>query len=114
MNKAIWLSYDLGIGGDYPGLYKWLDNKNALECGNGIAFLRYPIAMDQIDSLTSIIKEDMNRSVSFRPGDRIYIVFMETTGGRQRVRGEFLFGRRKSNPWEGYDESKLSISEDGE
>ena len=31
ISKAIWLSFDLGIGGDYPGLYKWLDNHKAIE-----------------------------------------------------------------------------------
>ena len=28
----IWLSFDLGISGDYEGMYAWLDDKNAQEC----------------------------------------------------------------------------------
>ena len=41
MNKALWLSYDLGVKGDYEGLYAWLDDHNAEECGNSVAFLHY-------------------------------------------------------------------------
>jgi hypothetical protein len=25
MNKTVWISYDLGIKGDYPGLYRWIE-----------------------------------------------------------------------------------------
>ena len=41
MKKAIWISYDLGIGGDYDGLYRWLANHSAVECGDGLAFFNY-------------------------------------------------------------------------
>lgn len=41
MTKAIWISYDLGIGGDYDGLYRWLANHKAVECGDGLAFFNY-------------------------------------------------------------------------
>ena len=37
MKKFIWLSYDLGIGGDYESLYSWLDNHEAKECGDSVA-----------------------------------------------------------------------------
>ena len=30
MKKAIWISYDLGIGGDYDGLYRWLANHDVV------------------------------------------------------------------------------------
>ncbi len=33
-NRIIWLSYDLGIQGDYPSLYEWLDKHQAKECGD--------------------------------------------------------------------------------
>ena len=38
IRKAIWLSFDLGVAGDYPGLYKWLDEHDAVECGDSVAF----------------------------------------------------------------------------
>ena len=34
MNKALWLSYDLGVKGDHEGLDAWLDDHDAEECGN--------------------------------------------------------------------------------
>jgi hypothetical protein len=37
MKKRFWLSYDLGIDGDYDGLYGWLDRIKAIECGDGLA-----------------------------------------------------------------------------
>jgi hypothetical protein len=40
---AIWLTYDLGVGGDFEGLYSWLDDKEAIECGNNNAYFKYSI-----------------------------------------------------------------------
>ena len=41
MHTVMWMSYDLGVKGDYEGLYAWLDDHDAKECGNSVAFLRY-------------------------------------------------------------------------
>jgi hypothetical protein len=41
LKKTIWLSYDLGIRGDYKGLYEWLDNHEAKECGDSVGVLIY-------------------------------------------------------------------------
>ena len=41
MKQAIWLSYDLGVRGDYEGLYAWLDKHQAKECGDNIAYFVY-------------------------------------------------------------------------
>ncbi len=27
MKKALWISYDIGVRGDYEGLYAWLDSR---------------------------------------------------------------------------------------
>ena len=32
--NTVWISYDLGIRGDYEGLYAWLDSHRAKECGD--------------------------------------------------------------------------------
>ena len=114
INKAIWLSYDLGIGGDYPGLYKWLDNHKAKECGNSIAFFRYSVESSQLDKLKNIIFEDLDKSVTLRPGDRLYIVYRETNVAGANVRGHFIFGHRRSNPWEGYGDNEKSTTDIGE
>lgn len=114
VNKGIWLSYDFGVAGDYPGLYKWLDNKEARECGNNIAFFKYPIEKEQINELNSVILTDIEASVRLRPGDRLYLISLESTPTGTRVNGEFIFGKRKGNPWEGYGDKASSGSDDGE
>lgn len=114
INKAIWLSYDLGLGGDYPGLYTWLDNHNAFECGDNVAFFNYEIKQDQLKELLPTILNDIKQSVELRTGDRLYVVYREVEGSRSRVKGDFIYGRRKSNPWEGYGDKGAQGGEDGE
>ena len=110
MTKAVWLSYDLGIGGDYPGLYKWLDNHNAVECGNSVAFLNYMIEKESVKDLPQIVYDDLRSTVELRAGDRLYIIWRDT----EKVKGGFVCGRRRSDPWEGYGDIGSSESEEGE
>lgn len=114
IKKAIWLSYDLGIGGDYPGLYKWLDNHKAKECGNSVAFFKYKIEEEQLDNLLQILSDDLEKSVELRYGDRLYVIYRKEDVTSCSVKGNFIFGRRKSNPWEGYGDCEPSRSEDSE
>lgn len=114
IEKGIWLSYDLGIGGDYPDLYKWLDNHKAKECGNNVAFFTYPIEKKQLDVLHVIVGKDIEESVELRPGDRLYIIYQELDGKSSRIKGSFICGRRKSNPWEGYGDFEPQGGDDSE
>jgi hypothetical protein len=41
VTSTIWISFDLGIRGDYEGLYLWLDSHEAKECGESLALLHY-------------------------------------------------------------------------
>lgn len=34
MESAIWISYDFGVREDYEGIYTWLDEHGAIECGD--------------------------------------------------------------------------------
>jgi hypothetical protein len=102
IDKAIWLSFDLGVGGDYPRLYNWLDNHDAIECGDSVAFFKYRIDSSKEDELVNLLKKDLNKAVTIRSGDRMYIVRREVTDSGCIVRGTFLFGKRKGSPWEGY------------
>lgn len=76
MKKAIWISYDLGIGGDYDGLYRWLANHGAVECGDGLAFFNYQAKSS--DNILEELKAEIEAGVesTIRRG---YIVF-----GRRR------------------------------
>lgn len=104
--KAIWLSYDLGLKGDYPGLFTWLDNHKAIECGQNFAFFHYVI----IESFTEIGKEelvnaiykDISGSVKLSKTDRLYIIWRDND--TNKVKGTFINGARKQNPWEGFGE----------
>ena len=110
VEKVIWLSFDLGVGGDYPNLYKWLDNHAAIECGESVAFFRYSINQSDGNDIAEIIKKDIKKNVKLRPGDRIYVVRRELN----TMKGTFIFGKRKASPWQGYgdDDSSSSDSEE--
>ena len=97
MNKTIWLSYDLGVKGDYSSLYSWLDNHNAVECGDNVAVFKYD-APDE-ESLPDKLKNDLASNVTFGKSDRIYIIWKNKQGLNK---GRFIVGKRKASPWQGY------------
>ena len=107
MKKAIWISYDLGIGGDYEGLYRWLANHEAVECGDGVAFFNY-IPKDT-GLLLEELKGEIEANVRINNKTRIYCIRKV----ENKVKGAFLFGTRKGNPWEGYGDVDKGV-EDGE
>jgi len=92
--KAMWLVYDFDLGGDFEGLYKWLDSKGSTECGNGVAFLNFEFEHDFYPEL----KESLEKDVNIQRKDRIYIIYSDA----RKMRGKFLSGERKKNPWAGY------------
>ncbi len=93
MEKSIWLSYDLGISGDYEGLYAWLDDRAARECGDNVAFFRF--AYERV--LVEELKEALSAAVTLNNRSRIYAVYRDD----EKTRGKFLFGGRRRPPWEG-------------
>ena len=94
MLKGIWLSYDLGVDGDYEGLYYWLDNNSSKECGDSVAFFKYKYKSDILIELA----KDIKNQVKLRKKDRIYVIYLD---GKSH-KGRFIFGNRKRAPWEGY------------
>lgn len=102
--QLIWLSYDLGVDGDYENLYSWLDDKEARECGDSVAALRYEYTED----IEEEIKKDIQQHVTLREKDRIYMIFRDTG----RLKGKFIFGGRKKAPWSGYAVEKNGSLED--
>jgi len=97
MKQTIWMSYDLGLKGDYPGLYRWLDLHKAKECGNSIAYLSFSYVSDLMEDLRKELKEN----VELKSGDRIYLIASHKNEGKMLPQGRFLFGNRKASPWEG-------------
>lgn len=94
MKSTIWLAYDLGATGDYEGMYAWLDNRGAKECGSGLAVFPYSYENDLVESL----KRDISDSISLNKRSRVYVIFRENG----KTKGRYLIGRRKGAPWVGF------------
>ncbi|MYC27292.1 MAG: hypothetical protein F4X63_04750 [Nitrospira sp. SB0662_bin_26] len=95
MEKFIWLSYDLGIKGDYQGIYSWLDDHGAKECGDSVAALSFSY---EGGDFFEALKADLEADVSLDRHSRIYVVRQENG----KLKGRFLFGKRQRAPWTGY------------
>ncbi len=93
--KTFWLSYDLGLKGDYIGMYEWLDFKEARECGDSLAVFEFEYDDDFIQEILAQLKDN----VEFKKGDRVYLIWKDE---ENRVKGSFIIGKRKPAPWEGY------------
>jgi hypothetical protein len=104
MNKTVWISYDLGVKGDYEGLYSWLDNHNAKECGNSVAVLKY----DYLGNFLEELQKDMAQSINLARHDRIYVVWRTD----HKIKGQFLFGKRKAASWSGFGSQEPQTDEE--
>ncbi len=115
MTKSIWLTYDLGVGGDYQNLYAWLDDHEAVDCGNNFAFLSmsYQNGMSDDDFMKAILR-DIKSRVRLIPGNRIYIVrsFLDEHN-QVKTKGSFIYGKRKASPWEGFGSKTNDTAEEG-
>src|SRR2546430_1995242 len=95
MMKTEWLSYDLGVRGDYEGLFAFLAEAGAKECGSNLGCFSFQVQNDILKELKAAIKEHMK--IDKRA--RIYVIYTKPDG---KAIGRFLFGGRKSPPWAGY------------
>lgn len=105
VEKTVWISFDLGLKGDYKGLYAWLDKHAARECGDSLAVLKY----DTGGKIPDAIEHEIKQSVDLSPSDRVYIIWKDETG---LVKGKFIKGGRKRAPWIGFGQSGDSQIED--
>ena len=93
---AIWISYDLGVQGDYASLYAWLDKHGAKECGDSLAFLNY----EHEGPVRNQITADIKNAITVDKRTRIYLIYREAE--TQKNKGVFIFGGRRDAPWTGY------------
>jgi len=96
---TFWISYDLEINGDYAGMYRWLDNNNAIECGDSFA------VVPDYESYGNFLEEitlDLDASVNITKRTRIYVIFRNDEGN---TIGKFIFGKRRKPPWTGYGDN---------
>jgi hypothetical protein len=106
--STIWISFDLGVRGDYEGLYAWLDRHGAKECGDSIAFLKYQHNGEMIAAL----KEDLLEAVDTTRKTRFYVMYREPD--TRVMKGKFIVGGRKASPWEGYSGASTQADEDSQ
>jgi hypothetical protein len=98
--KRMWLTYDLGLRGDYESLYAWLDTQNAKECGDNAAFLVFSYKRDFIKEL----KKSLFEAFEGDNRTRIYLVYRSEE--KDKPIGVWLKGNRKSPPWTGFGMQK--------
>jgi hypothetical protein len=107
--KSCWVSYDLGLKGDYNNLYTWLDNQQAVECGDSIAYFKFKSNNNFIEE----IKKSLLENVDFRKSDRVYMIYLDTDDGN-KIKGKFLVGHRKRAPWESFSDKSFNTEVDSE
>jgi len=95
-----WLSYDLGLRGDYGPFYAWLDNAKARECGDSSATF-------QSDKSREQLAKELPRIAGRRA--RLYLIGKNKAG---KVVGGFISGGRKRAPWAGFAESLAESDEE--
>lgn len=100
--STVWISYDLGVRGDYEGLYAWLDAHDAKECGDSLAVLAYSHDGALLDKL----KADIKKHVTIDKRTRIYVVYRDKATGKNK--GRFIFGARRAPVWTGYAPSDMA------
>lgn len=91
------LTFDLGIDGDYENLYAWLDDHEAKECGEGVAWFYYDHD-DGKEPFEQSLKSSLQNAVKFGERARVYVLHRS----EGKTKGKFIFGRRKRAPWLGF------------
>ena len=98
MEKTYWLSYDLGIGGNYEKLYGWLDDHKAKPCGDSVAYFQY--SYNQGENPDEALKKDLLGALDLKAGNKLYII--RKNDDTNKIMGTFIYGKRNAAPWEGY------------
>ncbi len=106
MRSAVWITYDLGVNGDYPALYEFLDSHKAKECGEACAFFEFDYKKALLPELTRKVKQQ----VRLKKGDRLYVIYRSRAD--DRLKGKFLSGSRKVQaPWAGYSTVERNVED---
>jgi hypothetical protein len=106
MRSTIWISYDLGVRGDYESLYTWLDSHKAKECGDSLAVLTYVYKGDLLEAL----KNDLGSAIAMNKRTRIYIIHRDKVSSL--VKGNFIYGGRRVPAWNGFSSNGHETDEE--
>src|SRR4051795_480352 len=91
----VWITFDLGLDGDYKGLYAWLDAHDANGCGESVAVLTYHCE----GSIPDRIRDDLGTSIGIDADTSIYVIYRDLATNENR--GAFIFGERRVAVWNG-------------
>ncbi|NJD53865.1 MAG: hypothetical protein FIB07_13475 [Candidatus Methanoperedens sp.] len=95
--RRCWLVYDLGLRGNYEGLYVWLDKMQAEECGDNVATF-------STEKTRTEIKQELSEFLN----ENVRAYFIDSRDSK----GGFIKGGRKKAPWEGYGKEQVEIEEE--
>lgn len=98
--RSIWLSYDLGLQGEYASLYQWLDAHGAKECGDSTALVNVEYSKS--------LKDELARSIDSNKKTRIYIVYCDQDTGKIKGSSYLAAGERRLG--RGTRQSKQGVS----
>jgi hypothetical protein len=105
MKQLIWISFDLGVRGDFQGIYEFLDAHGAKDCGDSMAAFEYEFKKDLLTEL----KKDLANKVELDKRSRVYVIYQGKSG---KPAGRFILGKRKSPPWTGFGPSEAAGEEE--
>jgi hypothetical protein len=100
------MSYDFGIDGDYDNLYRWLDEIDARECGDGLCSFKLDVGDEEPSR--AVLRVIRKRKVKLRDKDRLYLIWRTPD---KLVSGKFIHGSRRNGPWTGYAVSDADETE---
>ncbi len=99
--STIWVSFDLGVRGDYENLYSWLDSHSAKECGDSLAVFNFSWK----DDLFKELRANLMAAVKTDKRTRIYVIYRDRVA--EKNRGKFIVGGRRAAAWEGYSQNAI-------
>ncbi len=88
MRVGIWLSFDMGLRGDYESLYEWLDEHGGEECGDSVAYLKY----DCQDNFPESLEEELRGAMEVTKKTRVYVVWRRN---RWQAKGAIHYWKAK-------------------
>lgn len=95
--KRCWLIFDLGLRGNYEGLYVWLDKMQAKECGDNVAtFITEKTRKEIKKELSKLLDENA----------RAYFIDLKDS------KGGFIKGGREKALWAGYGKEQVEVEEE--
>ena len=95
--------YDLGVNGDHEGMYAWMDNQGAKECGSSVAYFQFT----HEGALPAALKK-RDRG---RRGLEQAVKDIRHLQKDEKISGRYLIGHRKGAPWQGFGD-RDEIEED--